>query len=133
MAIVLPVILAGLLLWLIYAALVRLAARLLGMRVAWMYALQFSAAVILTSLALRIVAIPLSLAFTDTMAVIAGLALHVAIGVWFLGPRVLTSDGIAAGWRGALKIVVAAFVVLLVFLVVLKIASNALLLRLHGA
>jgi xanthine/uracil permease len=111
----------------LYAVYFRLAARVLrASRVDWLYAIQFSALVVVITIAGRLASsyfgeLPLLL------GMLFGLALHLALGAWFFRERALAPDGQSLGWVGGAKLTAVAFAFLFATLAVLVGGVRALL------
>ncbi len=98
--------------FILYGLLVKLATKLYrGSQMSWQDAFSFGA------LAMLVGALGASLNFatgfllSPKLSVILGVALQVALGGWFLGPRVIASSGEAVGSRGGAIVAAIAFAI----------------------
>ena len=88
----------------LYAVLVKLAARILRVsQVGWAQAFQFAAVVMIVSIAGRWLT-----AYVGSMPLVAalvfGFSVQVALGAWFFRERALAANGQELGWGGGAKL-----------------------------
>jgi hypothetical protein len=103
----------------LYAAYLRLAARVLGAsRVGWLYAFQFAALIVALTIVGRATSAYLG-ELPLLLGIVFGLTLHLALGAWLFSQRALASDGEPLGWGGGAKLTAVAFGFLLITLAVL--------------
>ena len=111
----------------LYAAFFRLAARVLrASRVGWLYAFQFTALVVVLSVAGRLASSYLG-ELPLVLGLLFGLTLHIVLGAWFFRERALASDGQPLGWSGGAKLTAVAFGFLFLTLALLVGGLRALL------
>lgn len=94
----------------VYGLLVKLAARLYqGSRLSWKHAFAFGALVMLLGGAGALLNQASGLPLGPLMGVVLSLALQLALGGWFLGPRALAANGTAVAFKGGVLISAMAF------------------------
>ncbi|MFC3684669.1 hypothetical protein [Hydrogenophaga luteola] len=93
-----------------YALFIKLAARLYrGSRLSWKHAFAFGALVMLLGGAGAWLNQASGLPLGPLMGVVLSLALQLALGGWFLGPRALSENGKAVAFKGGALISAIAF------------------------
>src|SRR5688500_17542014 len=101
----------------LYAAFVRLAARLTkASGVGWLRAFHFSALIIVLSVLGRVVSLYVGQA-PLLLAVLFGIAIHLALGAWFFRNRAVAANGQVVGWGGGAKLTAVALGLFLVIVV----------------
>jgi hypothetical protein len=110
-----PALIALIVIPAIYAAFLRLSARLLKLSgLGWYYAFPFAFLVILFSLAGRFLANYFEFTAPAAFGLTLSFLIQVGFGAWFFRNRVRTPAGSLAGWVGAAKLMALAYALFLV-------------------
>jgi hypothetical protein len=89
----------------LYAAVVKLAARILRFSgVRWPHAFVFAILIVVLSAAIRAGSMYGGVQLPAIPGLLLGVILHVALGAWFFRSRATNQDGTAAGWLGGAKL-----------------------------
>jgi hypothetical protein len=103
----------------LHAAYIKVAAdKLRGMRVAWRDAFKIAMGLMAAVLIFRSVMLEAGFAVSTALLIAFSVVLHLSVGGWFLGKRVLTQNNEPAGWVSGVLVSGLAYVFLAATIIV---------------
>jgi hypothetical protein len=103
----------------LYAGIVKLAARLLRYTLSWKLSFVFALAMLIIAIVSRALQFAIGYSLPLWLALILLLAVYVLLGAWLFGERATNASGQVLGWRGGARLSVCAFLVMVVFALLL--------------